>query len=185
MESCDECFRLEQRLRSASEHYASLILQREQMIREGTPGANTLVHTIQKARRRRNAAGRLLLYHSINHPSPRATFMRVISITLCGVGRLKWMPQSALPLVAELRATEPREEVRTVAQYRVTAPMLAVFDQEVGRRVTVTIPVGAVLHDSTQPTTTLLGLVGVYWEGRHYSVSFRDLLKKAQSVRSA
>ena len=70
-------------------------------------------------------------------------------------------------------------------QYQVTAPMLAILDQEVGKRVTVTIPVGAVLHDSTQPTTTLLGLVGVYWEGRHYSVSFRDLLQKTQCVRSA
>ena len=72
-----------------------------------------------------------------------------------------------------------------MAQYQVTAPMLAIFDQEVGKRVTVTIPVGAVLHDSTQPSTTLLGLVGVYWEGRHYSVSFKDLLKKAQCVDSA
>ena len=72
-----------------------------------------------------------------------------------------------------------------MAQYQVTAPMLAIFDQVEGKRVTVTIPVGAVLRDSTQPTTTLLGLVGVYWEGRHYSVSFRDLLKKTQCVRSA
>ena len=70
-------------------------------------------------------------------------------------------------------------------QYHVTAPMFAVFDEAVGKRATVTIPVGAVLQDSTQPTTTLLGLVGVYWEGRHYSVSFNDLLKKAQCVRSA
>ena len=70
-------------------------------------------------------------------------------------------------------------------QYQVKAPMLAIFDDVIGKRPTVTIPVGVVLHDSKQPTTTLLGLVGVYWEGRHYSVSFRDLLKKAQCVRSA
>ena len=185
MESCDECLRLEQRLRSASEHYVSLIVRHDQMIREGNPDASTLDNAIQRARRRRNAAGRLLLYHWINHAAPRTTFMRVISITVSEVGKLTWMPQPALPLLPELRATEPEEEVRTVAQYQVTAPMLAIFDQEVGRRVTVTIPVGAVLHDSTQPTTTLLGLVGVYWEGRHYSVSFRDLLKKAQCVNSA
>jgi len=72
-----------------------------------------------------------------------------------------------------------------MAQYQVTAPMLAILDEAVGKRVTVTIPVGAVLRDSTQPTTTLLGLVGVYWEGRHYSISFRDLLKKAQGVQGA
>ena len=72
-----------------------------------------------------------------------------------------------------------------MALYRVKVPMLAVLDQSEGKRVTVTIPVGAVLHDATKPTTTLLGLVGVYWEGRHYSVSFRDLLQKTQCVRSA
>ena len=72
-----------------------------------------------------------------------------------------------------------------MAQYQVKDPMLAILDQPEGQRVTVTIPVGAVLHDSTKPTTTLLGLVGVYWEGRHYSVSFRDLLQKTQCVRSA
>ena len=185
MESCDECLRLEQRLRTASEHYASLIVQHDQMTREGKPDASALDNAIRRARRRRNAAGRLLLYHCVNHLAPRTTFMQVISITVWGACKLQWMPRSALPLLTELRATETEEEGRTVAQYQVTAPMLAIFDQEVGRRITVTIPVGAVLHDSTQPTTTLLGLVGVYWEGRHYSVSFRDLLKKAQCVRSA
>src|SRR5690242_8849309 len=183
MEPCDECLRLEGQLRSASEHYACLIVQREQMTREGTPC--TLEHAIERARRRRNAAGRLLLYHWINHPAQRTAFMQVISITVCRTEKLQWIRQSELPLSWELSATEPEEEVRTVAQYQVTAPLLAVFDQEVGRRVTVTIPVGAVLHDSAQPTTTLLGLVGVYWEGRHYSVSFRDLIKKAQCVRGA
>jgi hypothetical protein len=72
-----------------------------------------------------------------------------------------------------------------VAQYQVKDPMSAISDQSKGKRVTVTIPVGAVLHDSSTPTTTILGLVGVYWEGRHYSVSFRDLIKKAQCIRSA
>ena len=183
MESCDECLRLEQQLRSASERYAELIAQRYK-IRDGERDA-TLDNEIKRARRRRNAAGRLLLYHRINHPAPRAASMRVISITVWGAGRLKWMRQSALSSLPELRATQTEEEVRTVAQYQVTAPMLAIFDQVEGKRVTVTIPVGAVLRDSTQPTTTLLGLVGVYWEGRHYSVSFRDLLKKAKCVKSA
>jgi len=72
-----------------------------------------------------------------------------------------------------------------MAQYQVTAPILAIFDQAVSQRVFVTIPVGAVLRDSSEPSTTLLGLVGVYWEGRHYSIYFRDLLKKTQGVQSA
>jgi hypothetical protein len=87
-------------------------------------------------------------------------------------------------ITSKLRAIETEKEVRTVAQYQVTAPILAILDEAVGKRTTVTIPVGAVLQDSTQPTTTLLGLVGVYWEGRHYSVSFRDLINKAQCVQS-
>ena len=82
-----------------------------------------------------------------------------------------------------------------MARYQVTAPILAVLDEVAGdqrvfvtaghQRVIATIPVGAVLRDSSEPSTTLLGLVGVYWEDRHYSISFRDLLKKAKVVRSA
>ena len=72
-----------------------------------------------------------------------------------------------------------------MAQYQVTAPMLAIWDEAVGQRVFVTIPVGAILRDSSEPSTTLLGLVGIYWEGRHYSISFRDLITKAQGVQSA
>lgn len=72
-----------------------------------------------------------------------------------------------------------------MTRYQVTAPMLAISDQEHGKRAMVTIPVGAVLRDSSGPSTTLLGLVGVHWEGRHYSVSFNDLIKKAQCVQTA
>ena len=186
MESCDECLRLEQRLRSASEHYVSLIVQHDQMIREGKPDASTLDHAIQRARRRRNAAGRLLLYHRINHLAPRADSIPVISITFWGVGKVseRSTPQYHYSQSFAPPKTE-KEEVRTVAQYQVKDPMLAISDQSGGKRATVTIPVGAVIHDSSTPTTTLLGLVGVYWEGRHYSVSFGDLLKKAQCVKSA
>jgi len=61
--------------------------------------------------------------------------------------------------------------------------MLAIFEQEQGKRVIETIPAGAVLRDSSEPSTTLLGLVGVYWQGRHYSVSFGDLAKKESPMR--
>ena len=104
MESCDECLRLEQQLRSASERYAELIAQRYK-VRDGERDA-TLDNEIKRARRRRNAAGRLLLYHRINHPAPRAASMRVISITVWGIGKLQWTPESALPLLPELRATK-------------------------------------------------------------------------------
>jgi hypothetical protein len=66
-ESCGDCLRLEQRLRSASELYVSLIVQHDQMMREGKPDASTIDNAIKNCRRRRNAAGRLLLDHRINH----------------------------------------------------------------------------------------------------------------------
>ena len=88
MDSCDECLRLEQRLRSASEHYVRLVVQHDQMIRDGQPHAITFDNAIQRARRRRNAAGRLLLYHWINHLAPRTASMPVISLTVWGIGKL-------------------------------------------------------------------------------------------------
>jgi len=72
-----------------------------------------------------------------------------------------------------------------MSRYRLKVPMRAILDKPGGGQVSVTIPVGAVLHDSTHPSTTLLGLVGVLWEGRHYSVSFKDLLKNAELVQGA
>lgn len=183
MESCDECLRLEQRLRSASERYAELIVQHYKF-RDGEPDV-TFDNAIKRARRRRNAAGRLLLYHWINHLAPRTGSMPVISLTVWGIGKLSQRSKPRYHYFQSFAPPKTEEEVRTVAQYQVKDPMLAISDQSGGKRVTVTIPVGAVLHDSSAPTTTLLGLVGVYWEGRHYSVSFNDLIKKAQCVRSA
>ena len=49
----------------------------------------------------------------------------------------------------------------------------------------VMLPVGAVLVESIQRSGTLRGMIGVYWEGRHYSVFLRDLLKKAERVSTA
>jgi len=49
----------------------------------------------------------------------------------------------------------------------------------------VTLPVGAVLVESVQRSGTLKGIIGVFWEGRHYSVFLRDLLQKAERVSTA
>ena len=73
MELCGECLRLEQQLRAASEYHVKLIVQHDQLIREGKPDASTLDLTIQRARRRRNAAGRLLLYNWLKHTASRTT----------------------------------------------------------------------------------------------------------------
>src|SRR5260370_41684328 len=63
-------------------------------------------------------------------------------------------------------------------------PLTAILDKPGGQNVCVTIPVGAMLVDSPHTSTTLVGMVGVYWEGQHYSVIFRDLLKSAEIVQS-
>src|SRR5207249_8203357 len=70
-----------QQLSAAREYYVNLIVQHDQMIREGKLEASTLDITIQKERRRRNIAGRPLPYHPISHPTARTASMRVISIT--------------------------------------------------------------------------------------------------------
>ena len=49
----------------------------------------------------------------------------------------------------------------------------------------VMLPAGAVLVESPQRNETLGGMIGVFWEGRHYSVFLRDLLQKAERVSTA
>ena len=70
-------------------------------------------------------------------------------------------------------------------RYRLKAPLSAILDKPGGQIVSVTIPIGAMLLDSAHTSTTLAGMVGVYWEGQHYSVFFNDLLKNAEIVQSA
>jgi len=142
MDSCDECLRLEQRLRSASEHYVRLVVKHDQMIRDGQPHAITFDNAIQRARRRRNAAGRLLLYHWINHLAPRTASMPVISLTVWGIGKLSQRSKPRYHYFQSFAPPKTDEEVRTVAQYQVKDPMLAISDQSGGKRTTVTIPVG-------------------------------------------
>ena len=67
MDYCDNCTRLEEELWRSSEHYVRLIVQHDQMLRDGKPDAIMLDIPIKKARRRRNAAARLLLAHRGTH----------------------------------------------------------------------------------------------------------------------
>jgi len=73
----------------------------------------------------------------------------------------------------------------SVKCYRLTAPMPAVWDKAGGERVSVMLPAGAVLKNTSQRTTTLLGMIGVYWNGRHYSVYPKDLLQRAERLSTA
>ena len=66
-----------------------------------------------------------------------------------------------------------------LSRYRLKAPLSAILDKPGGQNVSVTIPVGAMLLDSPHTSTTLPGMVGVYWAGLHYSVFLDELLKNA------
>jgi len=70
-------------------------------------------------------------------------------------------------------------------KYTVKDPISAILHKPGGGQVSVTLPVGAVLQESTQHSTTLLGTVGVYWEERHYSVALSELRKKTALISTA
>ena len=72
-----------------------------------------------------------------------------------------------------------------MVRYRLKGPIPAIKDGYEGREVRVTLPAGAVLIESVQHFTTLLGMVVVHWDGWHYSVHPRDLFKKAERVSTA
>jgi hypothetical protein len=71
-----------------------------------------------------------------------------------------------------------------MSRYCTKAPIMALWHQEGGIKTSVMIPVGAVLCESSRHTTTLSGMVGLYWERRHYSICVNDLLKKAEPVQA-
>ena len=73
-------------------------------------------------------------------------------------------------------------------RYRLKAPILAVLKKQADELVSVTIPVGSLLVRFAQPqetSKTLIGMIGVYWEGRHYSVYPNELALHAERVQSA
>lgn len=71
-----------------------------------------------------------------------------------------------------------------MSQYRIKAPLAALLNQRGGIKRSVMIPAGAVLHESSKHTTTLAGMVGLYWEKRHYSVCVNELLKNSERVQN-
>lgn len=69
-----------------------------------------------------------------------------------------------------------------MAEYRLREPIAAILNKPGGEHVAVIIPEGALLDPSSKPSTTLFGMIGIWWEGRHYSVYPRDLLQKAERI---
>ena len=72
-----------------------------------------------------------------------------------------------------------------ISRYRSKAPIRAILEMSEGQKVHVWLPTGAVLYKSSQPSSTLVRMVGVAWGGRLYSVYPKDLNKKAERVSSA
>jgi hypothetical protein len=74
-----------------------------------------------------------------------------------------------------------------MSRYRLKAPTPAILDRPGGKHVLVTLPADAVLEQeqSFQFSTTLLGMVSVYWEGLYYSVHLKDLKRKAECFSTA
>jgi hypothetical protein len=73
-------------------------------------------------------------------------------------------------------------------RYRLKAAIPGVHHAPQGAEVAnrrVTLPAGAVLVESIKRSGMLKGMIGVYWEGRHYSVFPRDLLSKTQRIVNA
>jgi len=68
--------------------------------------------------------------------------MPVISLTVWGIGKLSQRSKPRYHYFQSFAPPKTDEEVRTVAQYQVKDPMLAISDQSGGKRTTVTIPVG-------------------------------------------
>jgi hypothetical protein len=68
-------------------------------------------------------------------------------------------------------------------KYKLKEPIPAVQHKPGGQKESVMLPAGTVVDEATRHSGTLEGKVGVYWEGRHYSVSLKDLLTKAEAPR--
>lgn len=69
-------------------------------------------------------------------------------------------------------------------KYRLKSPISAILEKPGRDEVHVSIPAGALLREESLSSTTLLGMFGVSWEGRHYSVSLPELLLKAERAES-
>jgi hypothetical protein len=75
-----------------------------------------------------------------------------------------------------------------MTRYRLTAPIPAIRHPPAGAEIAdrrVKLPTGAMLYESVEPSGTLTGMIGVYWEGRHYSVLLRDLVQNVQRIATA
>lgn len=69
-----------------------------------------------------------------------------------------------------------------MTRYSVKNPIAAIRYRPDGGLLHLTIPAGAVLCETLQDARTLLGMVGVQWDGRYFAVYRRDLMERAERV---
>ena len=72
-----------------------------------------------------------------------------------------------------------------ISRYRSKAPIRAVLEKSEGQKVSVWLPAGAVLYESSQHSSTLRRMIGVAWAGRHYFVYAKDLAARAERLSTA
>jgi hypothetical protein len=89
------------------------------------------------------------------------------------------------PIKAQNESKSRYESGGAMTRYRLKTPIAAIYGKPEGGLVRMTLPAGGVLTELPHRSGTLIGMIGVYWEGRHYSVHLKNLLKNAQRVSIA
>lgn len=97
-----------------------------------------------------------------------------------------------IPIVVDFEPIKAQNQTKiaprksgVMARYSLKTPIPAIYDKLGDSLVRITLPAGALLTESSQPSGTVIGMIGVYWEGRHYSVHLRDLLRNGERVQTA
>jgi len=70
-------------------------------------------------------------------------------------------------------------------KYRLKAPTPAVYHTPEGGELRVMLPARAIVTESSQHSTSSKEMVAILWEGRHYEVRRKDLLKTAERISTA
>src|SRR5256885_16416040 len=74
---------------------------------------------------------------------------------------------------------------RLTMKYRLKVPVPAAYHTPEGGELRVMLPARAIVTESSQHSTTPKGMVAIMWEGRHYEVRQKDLLKTAERISTA
>ena len=70
-------------------------------------------------------------------------------------------------------------------KYRLKAPTPAVYHTPEGGELRVMLPARAIVTESSQHSTSSKEMLAILWEGRHYEVCRKDMLKAAERISTA